>query len=360
MISIGTGRLLRDTRTGPETGPVASGGRIEVGSASLSGSWSLSGFTSIEVCAGAGGQALGLERAGFKHLALVEVDGHASNTLTANRPKWNVIREDLRDWAPSDELIGATLLTGGVPCPPFSRAGKQLGRSDERDLFPQMITLAESLNPEAIMIENVRGLLGAKFADYRAELLETFQSLGYVACGEREDGWQLLDAADFGVPQHRRRAILVLLRPTAAPLFQWPASKPHRTVGDVLLPLMAEGGWEGAAAWAKGANACAPALVGGSKKHGGADVGPTSAKAGWKKLGVDGMAIAEAPPQPGFTGSPKLTVKMAAAVQGFPPEWQFLGGKTAAYRQVGNAFPPPVAEAVGKAIAKAVKLAKHD
>lgn len=353
-------RVLQGTRTGPETGPVASGRRIKAGPVLLPGSWSLSGLTSIEVCAGAGGQALGLERAGFKHLALVEVDAHACATLAANRPKWNVIMEDLRDWVPSTELKGATLLTGGVPCPPFSRAGKQLGRNDERDLFPQMITLAECLKPEAIMIENVRGLLGTKFADYRTELLDTFQSLGYVACGEREDGWQLLDAADFGVPQHRRRAILVLLKPAAANLFQWPASRRHRTVGEVLLPLMAEGGWNGAADWAIGASACAPALVGGSKKHGGADVGPTSAKAGWKKLGVDGMAIAYAPPKPDFQGSPRLTVKMAAAVQGFPSEWQFLGGKTAAYRQVGNAFPPPVAEAVGKAIAKALKLTKQD
>ena len=220
-----------------------------------------------------------------------------------------------------------------------------------------MITLAESLNPEAIIIENVRGLLEQNSPTIAPNCSKpSNRSDTWPAARGKTDG-TLLDAADFGVPQHRRRAILVLLRPTVAPLFQWPGSKPHRTVGDVLLPLVAEGGWEGAAAWAKGANACAPALVGGSKKHGGADVGPTSAKAGWKKLGVDGMAIAEAPPQPGFTGSPKLTVKMAAAVQGFPPEWQFLGGKTAAYRQVGNAFPPPVAEAVGKAIAKALKLA---
>ena len=114
-------------------------------------------------------------------------------------------------------------------------------------------------------------------------------------------------------------------------------------------------GWD-ARDWAKGANDVAPTLVGGSKKHGGADLGPTRARASWGRLGVDGRGVADAPPSADHVGMPRLTVEMAAAIQGFPSAWKFQGRKTAAYRQVGNAFPPPVAEAVGRQIAEALLL----
>lgn len=313
-------------------------------------------FTSLEVCAGAGGQALGLHAAGFRQVACVELDQHACQTLRINRPKWNVIQEDLREWMPAAALQRVTLLTGGVPCPPFSFAGNQLGRDDERDLFPEMVKLARVLKPEAIMIENVRGLLGRKFDAYRLELLNEFMDLGYEPCGTGPTGWQLLNASDFGLPQSRRRAILVLMKPEAARHFSWPREEiAVGTVGEMLEPLMAEGGWERASEWAAKAQGLGPAIVGGSQKHGGADLGPTSAKAAWRRLGIDGMGIADEPPRPGFKGLPRLTVRMAAALQGFPSCWRFSGGKTAAYRQVGNALPPPIAEAVGRSIAAALR-----
>ena len=309
-------------------------------------------FSSVEVCAGAGGQAVGLDLAGFDHLACVEIDSAACATLRANTD-WHVIEQDLRLWEPDASLVGVDLLAGGVPCPPFSIAGAQLGRADERDLFPEMIRLAEELKPRAILIENVRGLLGRKFEGYRADILADFKELGYESCG-----WELFDSSDFGVPQSRLRALLVLARPEVAIHFRWPEANARRkTVGQVLKREMARGGWEGAAEWAKRANGIAPALVGGSKKHGGADLGPTRARAAWRLLGVDGLALADAPPPPGHTGMPRLTVEMAALIQGFPPTWTFQGRKTAAYRQVGNAFPPPVAQAVGCSIAAALACA---
>ncbi len=318
----------------------------------------MSNYTSIEVCAGAGGQAIGLENAGFRHLACVEVDKHACSTLRENGPSWAVIEKDIRFWTPPSELQHVTLLSGGVPCPPFSRAGKQLGGDDPRDLFPEMVRLAADLRPEALMIENVRGLLARKFEDYRAALLSEFRALGYRPCGNGPDGWQLLSASDYGLPQARQRAILVLMKPTAAKHFVWPCDEVVTpTVGEMLEPLMAERGWERAGDWAKKAQGIAPALVGGSKKHGGADLGPTSAKSAWRQLGVDGMGLADEAPAPGFGGHPRLTVRMAAKLQGFPAWWNFSGGKTAAYRQVGNAFPPPVAEAVGRSIAQALNMA---
>ncbi|MGH8524337.1 MAG: DNA cytosine methyltransferase, partial [Gammaproteobacteria bacterium] len=148
-----------------------------------------------------------MERAGFDHMACVEIDAAACSTLRSNRPKWNVVQEDLRHWQPSSSLRGIDLLAGGVPCPPFSIAGQQLGRHDERDLFPEMIRLADELDPRAVLIENVRGLLSRKFEDYRVEIVSEFKELGYDYCG-----WELLDAADFGVPQARLRAILVLMK----------------------------------------------------------------------------------------------------------------------------------------------------
>jgi DNA (cytosine-5)-methyltransferase 1 len=309
-------------------------------------------YTSVEICAGAGGQALGLEQAGFAHANLVELDEMACQTLRLNRPQWQVTQADVRafDGTP---WRGVDLLAGGVPCPPFSMAGKQLGADDERDLFPDALRLVRQMRPRAVMLENVRGLLDPKFAAYRAGIIEAFENMGYYA------QWQVLHASHFGVPQLRPRSVLVALSDAAAPFFAWPQPhvKPAPTVGETLADLMAERGWQGVEGWQEQANGIAPTLVGGSKKHGGPDLGPTRARNAWAALGVDGKTLAEQAPEPGFDGMPKLTVRMAARIQGFPDHWRFCGRKTAAYRQVGNAFPPPVACAVGVQIAKALAAA---
>jgi DNA (cytosine-5)-methyltransferase 1 len=310
------------------------------------------GFRSIEICAGAGGQALGLEHAGFNHIALVELDPHACRTLRRNRPSWPVIEGDVNSFS-AECFDGVDLLAGGVPCPPFSVAGHQLGQDDERDLFPQALRLVAECSPRAVMLENVRGLLDSRFDEYRARILGQLDELGYWA------EWRLLNAADFGVAQLRPRAILVAIRRDLGVQFSWPepSCDSARTVGEALVELMASGGWDGAKAWSAAADRVAPTLVGGSKKHGGPDLGPTRAKRAWAELGVDAHGVADAPPCPGFSGLPRLTVAMTGVLQGFPEEWVFEGRKTAAYRQVGNAFPPPVAEAVGRQIAAALDSA---
>ena len=305
---------------------------------------------SLEICAGAGGQALGLEQAGFKHVALVEIDEAACRTLRENRPEWNVINCDVKTFS-AEPYYGIDLLAGGIPCPPFSVAGKQLGDQDERDLFPEVLRLARECMPRAVMIENVRGLFDPRFEIYRNKIKGVLEDMGYVC------EWELVQAHHYGVPQIRPRTILIALNKKSAGDFVWPlgAVAPPPTVGQLLFDEMASNGWEGAKAWAEQADGIAPTLVGGSKKHGGPDLGPTRAREAWRKLGVDGLGVADAAPEKGFDGMPKLTVKMAALVQGFPPEWIFTGKKTPAYRQVGNAFPPPVAKAIGMAILKALE-----
>ncbi|MFH9815945.1 DNA cytosine methyltransferase [Streptomyces sp. NPDC017230] len=380
-------------------------------------------LTSIEICAGAGGQAVGLHKAGFDHQALVEWDPHAVQTLSANVsswPGWDAKRADslrpmdVKDFLDSEEYAelglkkGALdLLAGGVPCPPFSLAGKQLGKDDERDLFPAALEIIKALLPKAVMIENVRGILEPPevFIEYRAEILRDLGKLGYAVphiekhwTPARKDVamrsvWRRLDAKDFGVPQLRPRAILVVIHKKYlddGKFFPWPArlgdegatvaGELEKTMRERLKPFWDKNQWGRPAApgqrsgqnvfddWFDAARKAAasnrgvaPTLVGGSRKHGGADLGPTRAKKAWESLGVNAMGLANDPeecdPERDLfrdTG-PMLTVEQAAIIQGFPRGWKFQGRKTARYRQVGNAFPPPVAEAVGRAIAAVLR-----
>ena len=308
--------------------------------------------SSVEVCAGAGGQALGLELAGFGHEALVEVDGDCCNTLRHNRPGWLVVQEDLTrfDGRP---FAGVDLFAGGVPCPPFSVAGRQLGNKDERDLFPQAVRLVDEIRPKAVMLENVRGFLAPRFASYRKRLFRDLAKLGYQA------DVRLVHASDHGVPQLRPRVVIVALKPEVADHFIWPEPKAVAppTVGQALGDLMRDRGWEGWQEWVRQANGIAPTIVGGSKKHGGADLGPTRAKEAWARLGVNAGLVVTDAPAPEHNGPPHLTVRMVARLQGFPDDWVFSGSKTTQYRQIGNAFPPPVACAVGDALRQALDLA---
>ncbi|KFF96345.1 DNA methyltransferase [Streptomyces scabiei] len=386
-------------------------------------------LTSLEICAGAGGQAVGLHNAGFDHLALVEWDQHAVKTLKANVagwPGWSEQRAealepmDVKDFLDSEVHKGLglkeydlDLLAGGVPCPPFSLAGKRLGRDDERDLFPAALEIIDALKPKAVMIENVRGILEPPevFIDYRREILGDLRELGYVIpeidksqSAEEQDRimrrvWRRMDANKFGVPQLRPRAILVAIHenflPPAAPGFVWPTRLNGKqvTVVDELSESMEArcrkfwnknkygerakpgeptgrqiyGEWlRKATEAAEAGRGIAPTLVGGSRKHGGADLGPTRAKRAWEALGVDAMGLANDPkecdPERDLfrDAGPMLTVEQAAIIQGFPVGWKFPGKKTAKYRQVGNAFPPPVAEAVGRAIAAVLRPEHRD
>jgi DNA (cytosine-5)-methyltransferase 1 len=302
-------------------------------------------LTALELCAGGGGAALGLEQAGFAHAALLDNDPHACATLRSNRPYWNVIQADIRRFD-SAYWRDVDLLSGGLPCPPFSIAGKQLGADDDRDMFPSMLKIVKDVRPRAVLIENVRGILTERFTPFRRNIDKILDGMGF------DIYWTAFNAANFGVPQMRFRVFLVALRRGATAPLQWPIATegPAQTVGTAIGDLMGERGWRGAAAWIKGAASPAPTIVGGSHKHGGPDLGPTRARREWAALGVDGLGLANASPESGFTGMPRLTIPMVARLQTFPDGWKFSGAKTHAYRQVGNALPVRLAYNVAKAV----------
>jgi DNA (cytosine-5)-methyltransferase 1 len=300
----------------------------------------------LELCAGGGGAALGLEQAGFIHTALIDNDKHSCATLRGNRPYWNVIEADICRLDVAYWRDGIDLLSGGLPCPPFSIAGKQLGADDDRDMFPSMFRIVKEVRPRAVMIENVRGILTARFNSFRAKIDKTFNIMGF------DTYWTGFNAAEFGVPQTRFRAFLIALRRGVTKPLNWPIPMNENiiTVGTAIGDLMSERGWHGATRWAKQANKVAPTVVGGSHKHGGPDLGPTRARREWAELGIDGLGLANEAPPPEFKGMPRLTIPMVARLQSFPDNWKFAGSKTNAYRQVGNALPVKLAYTVAKAV----------
>ena len=302
----------------------------------------------IELCAGGGGASLGLEAAGFEPLLLVDNEPNACATLRHNRPQWNVLEGDIRgtDFSGWQDI---DLLSAGLPCPPYSIAGVQRGVQDERDLFPDMLRVVTEVQPRAVLIENVRGLMTYKFTDVRDEVDVALGALGYST------SWQVLNACQFGVPQTRTRAFMVAIHRLNAKAFQWPmpSEAPTKYVGEAIGDLLGDRGWHGTSAWVKRANKfLSPTLTGGSKKHGGPDLGPTRARAAWMDLGVYPMEIAAEPPPPEGSDRLCLTVRMVARLQAFPDDWEFQGSKTQQCRQIGNALPPPLMEAVAQEIAR--------
>ena len=302
--------------------------------------------TCIEICAGAGGQALGLEMAGFEHVALVEYESDYCDALKKNRPEWNVICGDVKDFSGEPFKGKIDLLAGGFPCLPFF----QPGCKDERDLLSEVIRLIKEIEPRTVMLDYESSFLDSVFKDYRKNILKGIAALGYKV------EIKLLHASDFGVPQIRTYIVIIGIRNTVPGAFSYPEQVEGKapTVASTLLDLMKKNGWKGADKWAKRANKIAPTVVG-SKKHDDPDLGPESARKAWAELGIDGMGVAYDAPSADFNGLPRLTPQMIARIQGFPDSWQFANGKTKACRMIGNAFPPPVAKAVGVQILNALE-----
>ncbi|MET8681100.1 DNA cytosine methyltransferase [Streptomyces sp. NPDC004647] len=318
-------------------------------------------FNSLEICAGAGGQALGLEEAGFDPVALIDNDNHACATLRVNRPGWNVLEMDLMDFDPVDHpyTYDVDLLAAGLPRVKSAASTRRVQDREARRLLEATVLLAHGVQPRAVLIENVPDFVTSDdFTDIRGFVHQELEHLGYrLSLG-------IVNAKAYQVPQDRKQGVLVALKNEIADHFTWPrpdiTSAP--TVGAALGASMTARGWRHAAAWAARADRPAPAIVGGSKNRGGADLGPSGTKQAWARLGVNGGSIGNDVPELDFPWCPdgdpkdlpKLTVPQVAILQAFPPDWRLCGGKTARYRQLGHASPPPVARALGQRIASAL------
>ncbi|WP_033355254.1 DNA cytosine methyltransferase [Kitasatospora aureofaciens] len=312
-------------------------------------------FSFLEICSGSGAQALGLERAGFDPVMLIDNRSDACKTISQNRRRWEVRCEDVIDFDPAEhpETYDVDLLSGGLPRVKSAAAVRRAEDESERKLLRAAIWLLTAVRPKALLLENVPELVEKdEFAEDRSWIEDELAHAGY------HPFWKVLNAADFEVPQNRRSGFLIALTDPYHTAFAWPEPSKHPapTVGGTLGASMAIHGWPGAQQWAEHADRPAPALIGGSDRRGGADLGPTGSKRAWAALGIDGNSLSDDFPTADFPmdAHPKLNIRQAAMIQSIPEDWIIYGRKTAAYRQIGHAMPPPLATAVGRAIATAL------
>lgn len=299
--------------------------------------------------------ALGLERAGFDPVLLIDSNEHACKTLRWNRRRWNVMQADVIEFDPAEhqQVYDVDLMSGGLPRVQSAATAQRPESDREWKLLQAAVWLAHAVQPRAILLENVPELVTSeKYLSVREWIEEYLGDENYLC------SWHVVDAAEHGVPQHRRQGFLVAMREPHYSKFSWPepSGTPAPTVGEALAESMASRGWPGAAAWVAKANEPGPALVGGSGNRGGADLGPSGQKKAWARLGIEGKSIGDDVPDADAPGNlvPKITVRQAATLQAFPDSWVFYGKKTSVYRQIGHASPPAVAEAVGHRIALAL------
>ena len=316
--------------------------------------------TAIELFAGAGGFALGLEKAGFEVVALNDSDKYACETLRHNRPEWNVIEGDVHSINWSD--YKADIVAGGFPCQPFSHAGKRLGLEDVRGtLFYEFARCVKEARPSIFIGENVYGLKTHGDGKTLKVIVSVMESLGYHV------QYQILDAADYDVPQKRKRIFIVGTLPGITFRFPKPSGNiiplkeglkgvpesdgaTYSKTREDVLKLIPPGG-----SWINLPKELQLKYMGKSYYSGGGKRG-AARRLSWVE------------PSPTLTTSPSqkltefchpdqtrpLTVREYARIQTFPDEWQFAGGTAAKYRQIGNAAPVNLAKALGRALIKAL------
>lgn len=327
-------------------------------------------FTSAELFAGGGGLALGMEKAGFCHVLLNELDHSACETLRFNRPNWNVIEGDVHDIDFSPFRGKIDFLSGGFPCQAFSYAGKRLGFEETRGtLFFELARAIKEIQPKVFMGENVRGLFEHDNGRTLQTIKDVIAELGYTLIEPR-----VLRAIQYDVPQKRERLILIAIRNDIAPLvkFEWPdVCKTVRTLRDAffagdlyntdvpdsegqkypeskkkVMQLVPEGG-----DWRNLPEDVAREYMKGSYNLGGGKTGMA------RRLAMDepSLTLTCAPAQKQTERchpieTRPLTVREYARIQTFPDDWQFCGNLTAQYKQIGNAVPVNLAWAIGRSL----------
>lgn len=327
----------------------------------------MSKITSIELFAGAGGMALGLEQAGIEGLAFIEVDAAACQTLRLNRPEWNVVEGDIREVDFSAFRGTVDLVSGGAPCQAFSYAGKRLGFGDTRGtLFAEFARCVEEANPKMFLFENVRGLLSHDDGRTFQTIRHVFESLGYVV------EFRVLNACFFGVGQKRERVIVIGVRHDLAGEVHFSYPKPDPDWTTLRETLRGVPDSQGQSYSAKKREVMELVPPGGCWVDLPDDIAREYlGQSYFSSGGRRGMArrIAWDEPCLTLTTSPSqkqterchpeetrpFTVREYARIQSFPDEWAFAGSVNSQYKQIGNAVPVELARRVGVQIVEALR-----
>ncbi|REG91116.1 DNA (cytosine-5)-methyltransferase 1 [Flavobacterium aquicola] len=324
----------------------------------------------LELFAGAGGLAVGMEKAGLKCVALNEIDKHACATLRNNRPKWNVLEGDIKNFIFSEYYNQVDVVTGGFPCQAFSYAGKRLGFEDARGtLFYEFARVIKEVNPPICIGENVKGLLNHDNGKTLQGMISILDEIGYNVVPV-----QVLKAINYKVPQKRERLILVGIRKDINLKYEYP--KPYKKIYNLSDALKKGELFESNVHKSSGAKYP-------ESKKSVLDLVPP--KGYWRDLPIDiqkdfmgasfylgggktGMArrIGWDEPCLTLTCSPAqkqterchpdetrpFTVREYARIQTFPDDWQFSGPMAQQYKQIGNAVPVNLGREVGYSIIK--------
>lgn len=329
-----------------------------------------SGITAIELFAGAGGCALGMEEAGLNTVEYVEFDKTACDTLRKNRPDWNVVCADIHNVSFKEYKGKVDVVTGGFPCQAFSYAGKKLGFEDTRGtLFHELARCIQEVEPKMFFAENVRGLVSHDHGRTLQTILDVFASLGY------DVQYKVLNAAYYGVGQKRERTIIIGIRKDLAAQIHFEYPKPEEkmtTLREALkncppsegeayserkrkvLDLVPPGG-----CWVDLPEDIAKAYMGKSYYSGGGRRG-MARRISWDE---PSLTLTCSPSQkqterchPDETRP--FTVREYARIQSFPDDWEFCGGIGDQYKQIGNALPVELARRICVQIKKALEDAE--
>lgn len=320
--------------------------------------------TCIDLFAGAGGLSLGLKLAGWRTLVASDYDRAACETYRRNFDGVDVVEGDVRGTSWKGLRGKVDLVAGGPPCQPFSVAGNQMAHEDERDMLPEFVRAIREIRPQLLLMENVAGLTTTRNLPYLETRLDELRELGY------DLHFKVLNAADYGVPQERMRVIVMgglNVRPqfprashgtkarphvaARAALADVPEDEPNRAIITYAKnPVIRPSPWAGMLVNGGGRpinlaepSQTIPASAGGNRTH--------ILDASGVLLDYHSYLLSGGRPRNGIVPSVRrLTVRESARLQSFPDGFHFCGERSAKYRQVGNAVPPLLGKAVGKAL----------
>ncbi|MCT0485849.1 DNA (cytosine-5-)-methyltransferase [Weissella paramesenteroides] len=329
-------------------------------------------YTVLELFAGAGGLALGLDQAGFKNIGLVEIDKYASATLRKNRPDWNVIENDITKINDIYKYIGkgtnVDVVSGGFPCQTFSYAGKRLGLEDTRGtLFYDYAKILNQVKPKMFIAENVRGLVTHDHGRTLKTIIDVFEDLGYSTT------YNVLNAWDYGVAQKRQRMILIGIRNDLDITYEFPKPYTYKPVlRDALknvpdsdgqkfsqkkaevMKLVPAGGY-----WKDLPDEIAREYMGVSYFSGGGRTG-MARRISWDE---PSLTLTTSPSQKQTERAHPdenrpFKTREYARIQSFPDNWEFVGSLNQVYKQIGNAVAVNFAREIGLSVIKSLNQIK--